>query len=96
MSYEIEYAPGILDRIEELADAEILDEFERAMKRLADNPVQHSRRSSVPFPPKGQQFDFHCAARGGLRVHFRVHFYYQSDEETLHVFHVKAVPYIAF
>jgi len=73
MSYEVVYAPNVLDPLLELGQTSIVDCFEAAMGRLAANPVAASRPSRLPVP-KGQSFDIHCDAEPGRRVHFRVHF----------------------
>jgi len=101
MTYEIIYGEHSLDRLfellEDLKSSSILECVEKAMERLAADPVHHGVRGrNLHQLPDGrivrpQQFDFHCDAVPGRRVYFRAHFYYGDDEVSLRV--IKVVPY---
>ncbi len=99
MPYEVVYGQGALDALFNLKMPQVLDCVEEAMNRLADDPVQHSRRGPAVYQlPNGriirpQQFDFDCEGAPGQRVHFRAHFFYGDDEHTLRVISLVPSPY---
>jgi hypothetical protein len=63
----------------------LLDEVERALRRLAASPTLLSFRSAVPHPPDRQLYYFWLHDYEGKRWDFTVHFRYGQDEQTLHV-----------
>ena len=87
MSYEIIFGEGALDRVSRLAPAEVLDELEAALRRLAADPLAHGRPAAFPYPPRGQMYPFHCDV-AGKRWHFVAFFYFTEDENALRVFDV--------
>jgi len=70
----------------------LIEPFEAAMNRLANDLVGLGQKSSFPYP-SGQQFSFACPAGPERRVGFRAHFYYDEDEQSLHVFDVRVLPF---
>ncbi len=100
MDYEIIYGEGALDRVFSLDMPEVVDCVEKAMNRLADNPLLHGRRGrDVSQLPNGQiirwqEFNFYCDSGPGHRVHFRAHFYYGDDEHSLRVVRIVVVPFL--
>jgi len=93
MRYEIVYAPDATSGIVDFFRCPgVLDCFDSAMERLAENPATLSKPSRLPFP-KGQTYDFSCTVERDRKIGFRVHFMYHSNEAELLVFEITAEPY---
>lgn len=93
MKYDIIYGPNATSGIVDLfRHPGVLDCFDSAMERLAENPATLSKPSRLPFP-KGQIYDFSCTVTPGRKIGFRAHFMYRANEAELLVFEVTADPY---
>jgi hypothetical protein len=68
----------------------LLDEVERALRRLAESPTSLSTRGAFPYLPNRQLYHFAIPDYTGESWYFVVHFRYAQDEVHLVILSVIA------
>ncbi len=84
MSYQLAFGPKAEEAYDSLP-LSLLDEFDRHMDRLADDPAAVAVPGTFPFPANRMVFHFDISDHIGEMWDFAVHFRYGVDELTLHV-----------
>lgn len=91
MSYRVVFGPKAEEAYNDLP-LSLLDEFDRQMDRLADDPTAVAVSGAFPFPANRMVFHFDISDHNGEVWDFAVHFRYGEDEQTLHVIAVTVLP----
>lgn len=91
MSYRLVFGPKAVESYDALP-LSLLDEFDRQMDRLADDPAAVSVPGAFPFPANRMVFHFDITDYAGEVWDFAAHFRYGADEQTLHVVAVTVLP----